>query len=90
MGFFNDPVNCRPRGAEPLEELTERISSVLNEVIDKYQGQHILLVSHLAVTRAIMAVVLSLSLENQQLIDLPFAGMLRLIKDKKGLRILFR
>ena len=88
--FFNDPVNCRPEGAEPLKEFTERIANVLNEVLREYQGQHILLVSHLAVTRAIIAVVLSLSLANQQLIDLPFAGMLRLIKDKKGLRILFR
>ena len=88
--FFNDPVNCRPQNAEPLEEFTTRVSVVLNEVLETYQGQHILLVSHLAVTRAIMAVVLSLPLAKQQLIDLPFAGMLRLIKDKKGLRILFR
>ena len=88
--FFNDPVHCRPKNAEPLDEFTERVSRILNEVLVEYQGQHILLVSHLAVTRAVMAVVLSLSLANQQLIDFPFAGMLRLIKDKKGLRILFR
>ena len=88
--FFADPVNSRPKNAEPLDEFTERVSTVLNEVLANYKGQHILLVSHLAVTRAIMALVLSLPLKNQQLIDLPFAGMLRLINDKKGLRILFR
>ncbi|HIO92659.1 MAG TPA: 1,6-anhydro-N-acetylmuramyl-L-alanine amidase AmpD [Leucothrix mucor] len=88
--FFADPVNNRPSNAEPLAEFTERVSKVLNEVLVEYAGQHVLLVSHLAVTRAIIAEVLSFSLANQQLIDLPFAGMLRLIKDKKGLRILFR
>ncbi|MEE9445290.1 MAG: histidine phosphatase family protein [Cocleimonas sp.] len=85
--FFADPVNSRPSNSEPLESFTQRIASVLDQVLDDYQGQHILLVSHLAVTRAIIGTVLSLPLASQQLIDMPFAGRLRLIKDRKGLRI---
>jgi len=86
--FFSDPVNCRPSNSEALESFTQRISNVLSQVLDEYRGQHILLVSHLAVTRAIIATVLSLPLSSQQLIDMPFAGRLRLIQDRKGLRIL--
>lgn len=85
--FFNDPVNCRPKNAEPLDVFTQRINKALNHVLTNYEGQHVLLVSHLAVTRAILSIVWNLPLASQQLIDLPFAGMIRIIKDKKGLRI---
>ncbi|MEE9327466.1 MAG: hypothetical protein V3U71_09255 [Cocleimonas sp.] len=43
--------------------------------------------SHLAVTRAIIGIVLGMPLASQQLIDMPFAGMLRMINDRKGLRL---
>lgn len=85
--FFNDPVNCRPANAEPLEVFTARINTVLQKVLVEYQGQHILLVSHLAVTRAIIGTILGMPLASQQLIDMPFAGMLRIINDRKGLRL---
>ena len=88
--FFADPVNCRPEDAEPLHEFTNKISHALECLLLNYQGQHVLLIAHLAVTRAIISTILSSSLASQQLIDLPFAGMLRIINDKKGLRILFR
>ncbi len=86
--FFDDPVSARPAHSEPLDVFTRRIEGVLNTVLEKYQGQHILLVSHLAVTRAIIGVVLGMPLASQQLIDMPFAGRLRLINDRKGLRIM--
>ncbi len=45
--FFADPVNNRPADAEPLEFFTPRINEVFGEVLTQYQGQHVLLVSHL-------------------------------------------
>ncbi len=86
--FQDDPVNNRPQNAEPLAHFTSRINKVLFEVLDEYQGQHILLVSHLAVTRAIIGTILGMPLASQQLIDMPFAGMLRVINDRKGFRLL--
>ncbi len=86
--FFADPVNNRPADAEPLEFFTPRINEVFGEVLTQYQGQHVLLVSHLAVTRAIIGIVLGMPLASQQLIDMPFAGMLRIINGRKGLRLL--
>ncbi len=85
--FFADPVNCRPANAEPLEFFTPRINEVFGKILEEYNGQHVLLVSHLAVTRAIIGVVLGMPLASQQLIDMPFAGMLRIINDRKGLRL---
>ena len=86
--FFSDPVNRRPVNAEPLEFFTPRINEVFGKVLTEYQDQHVLLVSHLAVTRAIVGIVLGMPLASQQLIDMPFAGMLRIINDRKGLRLL--
>ena len=87
--FFEDPVNARPANAEPLASFTERVEQALNHVLETYQGEHILLVSHLAVTRAMIGIVLGMPLASQQRIDMPFAGTLRLINDRKGLRLLF-
>ncbi len=86
--FIADPVNRRPENAEPLEFFTPRINEVFGKVLTEYQGQHVLLISHLAVTRAIIGIVLGMPLASQQLIDMPFAGMIRIINDRKGLRLL--
>ena len=86
--FFADPVNNRPSNAEPLEFFTPRINEVFGDILTQYQGQHVLLVSHLAVTRAIIGIILRMPLASQQLIDMPFGGMLRVINDRKGLRLL--
>ena len=85
--FYDDPVDKRPEGAEPLSDFSQRITETLTAVLEKYQGEHIMLVSHLGVTRAILAHVLGISLASQQLIGMPYAGMVRLIKDRKGLRV---
>lgn len=87
--FFKDPINCRPQNSESLQSFTPRIQSALNHVLEEYKGQHVLLISHLGVTRAIMNIVLDMPLKSQQLIDLPYAGMIRVINDKKGLRLVF-
>jgi len=86
--FIADPVKNRPANSEPLEVFTPRINEVLESVFNQYQGQHVLLISHLAVSRAIISIILGTKLASQQLIDMPFAGMLRIIKDRKGLRLL--
>jgi broad specificity phosphatase PhoE len=86
--FFTDPVNRRPENSESLEFFTPRINEALDKVLADYQGQHVLLISHLGVTRAILGIILRMPLASQQLIDLPFAGMIRIINDRKGLRLI--
>ena len=86
--FFKDPINCRPPNSEPLDSFTSRIDTVFTTVLDDHEGKHVLLVAHLAVTRAIINKVLGMPLSAQQRIDMPFAGMIRIINDRKGLRLL--
>jgi len=88
--FFEDPVNQRPENAELLEFFTPRVNDAFGKLLSDYQGQHVLLITHLGVTRAILGIILGMPLESQQLIDMPFAGMVRIINDRKGLRLLLR
>jgi len=88
--FFADPVNKRPPNAESLEAFTIRINNAFIQLLAKYQGQHILLISHLGVTRAIIDIILGMPTASQQLIGLPYAGMLQVIDDSKGLRLVMK
>ncbi|WP_299877068.1 histidine phosphatase family protein [uncultured Cocleimonas sp.] len=88
--FFDDPVKHRPENAELLEFFTPRVNDAFGKLLSDHQGQHVLLVTHLGVTRAILGIILGMPLASQQLIDMPFAGMVRIINDRKGLRLLLR
>ncbi len=87
--FYADPVNKRPRGAESLEKLNERVSASLTDLILRYKGQKILLISHAGVMRAVMGGVLKMPLASQQLINIPYAGMYRVLDERRGTRICF-
>jgi broad specificity phosphatase PhoE len=50
--FFQDPVNNRPAGAEPLETFRTRIGAVFDRLLETYPGQHLLIVAHAGVIRA--------------------------------------
>lgn len=62
--FLSDPVNNRPPGAEALEDFTTRIWSVYEEVAEQYRGQHVLIVAHAGVVRAITSKVLGMPLDD--------------------------
>ncbi|MBA3755474.1 MAG: histidine phosphatase family protein [Nitrosomonas sp.] len=55
QAFLKDPVNCRPQGAELLDDFIQRIGSAYEETIERYQGSHFLIVAHAGVMRAIIA-----------------------------------
>ena len=53
--FYNDPVNCRPAGAEPIDDFIHRVSMAYEDVLRSYPGQHCLIVAHAGVIRAVVA-----------------------------------
>lgn len=55
QAFLRDPVNCRPYGAEPLDDFIQRVSSAYEEAIERFQSSHFLIVAHAGVMRAIIA-----------------------------------
>ncbi len=62
--FLKDPVNNRPEGAEPLDEFTERVWAEYQNIAAAYRGQHVLVIAHAGVIRAITSKVLGMALDD--------------------------
>lgn len=62
--FLLDPVKHRPNGAEQLDAFSNRVWQAYLQIADQHQGEHVLIVAHAGVARAIAANVLKMSLDN--------------------------
>jgi probable phosphoglycerate mutase len=62
--FIQDPVNNRPAGAEPLADFAERVWSVYQSISQQHHGEHVLMVAHAGVIRAITSKILGMSLDD--------------------------
>ena len=62
--FYKDPVQNRPRGAEPLNSFSQRVWGAYQTILEQHQGKHILVVAHAGVARAIAANILKISLDD--------------------------
>ena len=62
--FLSDPVNHRPPGAEPLDNFANRVWKVYTTIIEQHRGQHVLVVAHAGVIRAISSKVLGMPLDD--------------------------
>jgi broad specificity phosphatase PhoE len=56
--FYHDPVNNRPDGAEDLDAFLGRVGAALDEALERFRGQAVLVVAHAGVIRAAVAHVL--------------------------------
>lgn len=68
QAFYQDPVSNRPPGAESLEALIDRVSSVVQAISAKWPEEKVLVVAHAGVMRAALAYAL----------DVPPASMYRI------------
>lgn len=63
--FWNEPHMYSPvEGGESYQELIERASNVLNEIIENESGENILIVAHAAVIKAMFIGIKNLQLED--------------------------
>jgi probable phosphoglycerate mutase len=61
--FYRDPIKNRPAGAEPLESFSGRVWDAYSDSAKKYRNEHVLIVAHAGVIRAITANILGMGLE---------------------------
>jgi len=87
--FYNDPVNKRPQGAENLDSFIQRVTAAYNKSIEKHQGQHILIVAHAGVNRAIIANALHSTPIGLYQIKVNNAGISRIKHDHLGNHLLY-
>jgi alpha-ribazole phosphatase/probable phosphoglycerate mutase len=62
--FYQDPVNNRPNGAEPLDAFASRVWLAYQQILEQHLGKHVLIVAHAGVARAITANILKMSLDD--------------------------
>jgi probable phosphoglycerate mutase len=62
--FYEDPVNNRPAGAEPLDTFSERVWQAYSDISEQHSGGHILIVGHAGVARAVAANILGMQLND--------------------------
>jgi alpha-ribazole phosphatase/probable phosphoglycerate mutase len=82
--FKLDPIGAAPEGAEALLAVHSRVGDAWRELLDRYAGQHVLVVTHAGVIRMLMAHVLGLPLENIYRIQVGNAALTRLQVERWG------
>lgn len=85
--FYQDPLNSRPPGAEPLEAFCSRISGVFDRLIETCDGQHVLVVAHAGVIRASLRHVTGLPAADWYRVAVDNGGLTRFTRDEHGLRL---
>jgi len=85
--FYQDPLNNRPAGAEPLDEFSDRIGAVFDRLLESYRGQHLLIVAHAGVIRASLRHVARVPAIDWYRTAVDYAGLTRFSNDKHGLRL---
>lgn len=79
--FYHDPVGNRPAGAEPLEAFSARVNEAIEEISQRYRGQHTLVVTHAGVIRATLARVLQAPLGAMYRMSVATASISRIRSD---------
>ena len=84
LAFYADPVNSRPPGAENLHEFITRVAQSYEAITQKYAGQHVLVVCHAGVMRAVIAHVLHTEPLGLYRIKVNNAGIARILINERG------
>ena len=82
--FLQDPVNCRPHGAEPLDDFIQRVNLAYQEIIERYPTSHLLIVAHAGVIRALVAKTLHAPPSGMYRIKISNAGITRIRHNRIG------
>jgi len=82
--FYRDPVSCRPPGAESLQDLISRVGRTYDNLVGKHVGQHLLLVVHAGVIRALIGRVLLAAPTRWYRVRIDYAGLMRIRHDRFG------
>ena len=76
--FWQDPVNHRPEGAEPLADFQQRIIAAWQDLLNEYAGKHILVVCHAGTIRMSMQYILDMPLGHVFRINVANASITRI------------
>lgn len=87
--FYLDPVANRPPSAEPLEAFFLRVTGGYEALLNSFSGQHVLVVVHAGVIRAVLAHVLQIPPVVAYRIKIYNAGITRIRNNELGVFLEF-
>lgn len=83
--YWRDPRSTTAPGGEAYSEFDARVREGWDELLEAHAGDHLLVVAHAGVIRNRLADMLSMPMEAYYRIDIPKAGVSRiLIDDERG------
>ena len=85
--FYQDPVNNRPPGAEPLDAFGARVGAAFDRLLDSHAGKHLLIVAHAGVIRAALGHVTQSPPTAWYRAEVDNAGLSRFQNDHLGSRL---
>lgn len=82
--FWLDPGANQPPGAEPFLLFQRRVVAAWEDIRDRHQGRHPLLIAHGGVIRMLLAHVLGMPAGNMFRLEVPFAAVSRIRIEQDG------
>lgn len=76
--FWRDPVAHPIPGGEPVEVFDQRISRAWDELMQRYQGRHVLVVAHGGTIRMVLRRLLDMPVQRIWRFEVPFAALSRI------------
>ncbi|WP_430459999.1 histidine phosphatase family protein [Thalassolituus sp. LLYu03] len=80
--LWADPLNFCAPGGEPVPALQQRVVAAWTDLLNTYQGEHLLVVCHGGVMRVLAQHLLSLAPDAMNRLSIPYAGLLRFKVDR--------
>ncbi len=77
-GFWQDPIANTPPNAEPMLDFCERVQRAFWQTVSSFEGQHVLMVVHGGVIRAILQDVLKSDVKALMCYEVPYASISRI------------
>jgi len=75
--FWADPLGFTPPNAEPMGAFQQRVVTAWQAMIDRYRGEHLLVVGHGGLIRVVLAHLLELPLRGFNRLYVPYASVSR-------------
>ena len=76
--YWRDPINNTPPNAEPMPSFCQRVQQAFWQSVEAHQGQHLLLVVHGGVIRAILSEVMKSEAISLMRYEVPYACLSRI------------
>lgn len=76
--LWQAPEQHTPPGGEPFTAFIRRVQQAIESLLTQYAGQHVLVVAHGGVIRAMLSSCLGFTPHDTFKIDIPYAGMTRI------------